>query len=154
ISYGVLRRYPEEAAVLDRALTIEPDNIDIRVTRAFVDFHWKGETHALHRTLADIRAAKPEAGAEIAGDWFRCAMGERDGAAGKAALEAMTSPLSDYKVHLSRPLLKGLLARMENDPDKAQAAFAAARIEQEKVLQAQPNYGPPLCALGLIDAGL
>jgi serine/threonine protein kinase/Flp pilus assembly protein TadD len=154
ISYGVLRRYPEEAAALDRALTIEPDNVDIRVTRAFVDFHWKGETHALHRTLADIRAAKPEAVADIAGDWFSCAMAERDGMAGRAALEAMTSPLSDYKVHLSRPLLKGLLARMENDPEKAQAAFAAARIEQEKVLQAQPNYGPPLCALGLIDAGL
>jgi hypothetical protein len=27
-------------------------------------------------------------------------------------------------------------------------------VEQEKAVQAQPNYGPPLCVLGLIDAGL
>jgi tetratricopeptide (TPR) repeat protein len=37
---------------------------------------------------------------------------------------------------------------------KSQAAFTAARAEQEKTVQAQPNYGPALCALGLIDAGL
>jgi len=28
------------------------------------------------------------------------------------------------------------------------------RAEQEKIVQAQPNYGPALCVLGLIDAGL
>jgi hypothetical protein len=27
-------------------------------------------------------------------------------------------------------------------------------VEQEKTVQAQPNYGPPLCVLGLIDASL
>jgi hypothetical protein len=32
--------------------------------------------------------------------------------------------------------------------------FPAARAEQEKIVQAQPNYGLALCALGLIDAGL
>ena len=32
--------------------------------------------------------------------------------------------------------------------------FTAARAEQEKDVQAQPNYGPALCILGLIDAGL
>ena len=43
---------------------------------------------------------------------------------------------------------------MANDPDKAQVAFTAARATQEKIVQAQPNYGPPLCVLGLIDAAL
>ena len=33
-------------------------------------------------------------------------------------------------------------------------AFTAARAQQEKVVQAQPDYGPPRCALGLIDAAL
>ena len=27
-------------------------------------------------------------------------------------------------------------------------------MEQEKLIQAQPNYGPALCVLGLINAGL
>ena len=30
----------------------------------------------------------------------------------------------------------------------------SARAVQEKIVQAQPDYGPPLCVLGLIDAGL
>ena len=30
----------------------------------------------------------------------------------------------------------------------------SARADQEKIIQAQPNYGPALCALGLIDAAL
>jgi hypothetical protein len=43
---------------------------------------------------------------------------------------------------------------MTRDEAKARSAFTAARAEQEKTVQAQPNYGPPLCVLGLIDAGL
>ena len=43
---------------------------------------------------------------------------------------------------------------MTKDDEKARSAFTAARAEQEKIVQAQPNYGPALCVLGLIDAGL
>jgi Flp pilus assembly protein TadD len=50
--------------------------------------------------------------------------------------------------------MDGVIARMMNDDAKARAAFATARTEQEKAVQAQPNYGPALCVLGLIDAGL
>jgi tetratricopeptide (TPR) repeat protein len=50
--------------------------------------------------------------------------------------------------------LEALLARMRNDERETLAAFRAARIDQEQIIQAQPNYGPPLCVLGLIDAGL
>src|SRR5207248_4947319 len=44
--------------------------------------------------------------------------------------------------------------RLAKDDAKAQAAFTAARADQEKIIQAQPNYGPALCVLGLIDAAL
>jgi tetratricopeptide (TPR) repeat protein len=40
------------------------------------------------------------------------------------------------------------------DEAKARAAFSKARTEQEKIVQAQPGYGPALCVLGLIDAAL
>ena len=43
---------------------------------------------------------------------------------------------------------------MVHDHVKARAAFAAARAKQEKIVQAQPDYGPAFCVLGLIDAGL
>ena len=43
---------------------------------------------------------------------------------------------------------------MTNDEHKAQLAFTAARAEQEKKVQAQPDYGPAWCVLGVIDAAL
>src|SRR5207244_13019246 len=47
-----------------------------------------------------------------------------------------------------------LLARMTKDEARAHAAFEAARTQQEKIVQAQPDYGPALCILAMIDAGL
>ena len=57
-------------------------------------------------------------------------------------------------VHFSRSFGEGLIARMEKDDAKARAAFTAARADQEKRLQTQPDYAPAICVLGLIDAGL
>jgi hypothetical protein len=62
--------------------------------------------------------------------------------------------LGDSAVHFNRPFVEGVIARMANDEEKARSAFIAARAEQEKIVQAQPEYGPALCVLGLIDAGL
>ena len=41
-----------------------------------------------------------------------------------------------------------------HDETRAHNAFAAARLEQEQIVQKQKDYGPPLCVLGLIDAAL
>jgi serine/threonine-protein kinase len=54
----------------------------------------------------------------------------------------------------SGPFIQGLIARLMKDDAKARSAFTAAHAEQQKLIQAQPNYGPALCVLGLIDAGL
>ena len=43
---------------------------------------------------------------------------------------------------------------MTKDEAGARTAFEAARAQQEKIVQAQPDYGPALCVLGLIDAAL
>jgi serine/threonine-protein kinase len=155
ISYGVLRRYAEEKSVLDRALSIVPDDIDTKVARASVEFHWKADTQSLHQTIDSIRVTDPAALANIANDWLSCALADRDVAEAKDALNAFgETPLTDYAVHLNRPLVEGVIARMTNDDETARAAFTVARVEQEKAVQAEPNYGPPLCVLGLIDAGL
>src|SRR5262249_4654498 len=155
LSYGVLRRYPEEISVLDRALAIEPADVDTKVALAAVQFHWKANTRPLHQTIDSIRATNPGALSSVANDWLSCALAERDVAAATNALDAFgETPLTDYAVHLNRPLIEGVIARMTGDDSKARSAFAEARVEQEKVVQAQPNYGPPLCVLGLVDAGL
>jgi serine/threonine-protein kinase len=43
---------------------------------------------------------------------------------------------------------------MANDDEQARSAFSAARVEQEKVVRAQPDYAPALSVLALIDGGL
>jgi serine/threonine protein kinase/tetratricopeptide (TPR) repeat protein len=156
ISYAVLRRYPEEKSALSRALAIEPNNVETRVALASVEFHWKADTRPLHQTIDSIRATNPGALPSVANDWLSCALAERDVAEAKNALNAFGETLvtPDYAVHFNRPLMEGVIARMTKDDGKARAAFTAARAEQEKAVQAQPNYGPPLCVLGLIDAGL
>ena len=50
--------------------------------------------------------------------------------------------------------MEGVIARMTNDEQNARSAFTAARAEQEKIVQAQPDYGPAWCVLGVIDAAL
>jgi len=156
LSYAGLRRYAEEKLVLDRALAIEPNNAEMRVTRAFVELDWKADTRSLHQTVDSIRATNPAAIPSIAGDWLNCALAERDAAAAKNALIASgeNPPLHDEAVHFNPPFVEGVIARMTKDDGKARVAFTAARAEQEKTVQGQPDYGPPLCVLGLIDAGL
>jgi TolB-like protein/Tfp pilus assembly protein PilF len=155
LSYGVLRRYVEETSVLDRALAIEPNNVDTKVAFASVEFHWKADTRPLHRAIDSIRATNPGALPSVANDWLSCALAERDIAAARNALDAFgETPLTDYAVHLNRPLMEGIIARMIKDEYNAELAFTRARAEQEKIVEAQPDYGPPLCVLGLIDAAL
>jgi serine/threonine-protein kinase len=156
LSYHHLRRFAEEKSVLDRALDIEPNDVDTKVARAFVEFHWKGETRQLHQMLHSIRATNPAAAQSIADGWLICALAERDAAATRNAVIAAgeNPPLIDEAVNFSRPFIEGVIARMTKDNEKAREAFTSARAEQEKIVQAQPSYGPPLCVLGLIDAGL
>ena len=97
----------------------------------------------------------PGAVPTVADSWFACALAERDASAAEAALEALgENYFGNDAVKLSRAFGEALIARMTKDDSKARAAFTAARMEQEKRVQAQPNYGPALCILGLIDAGL
>ncbi len=155
LSYGVLRRYTEEKSVLDRALTIEPDDISTKVALAAVQFHWKADTRSLRQTIDSLGAAKAGALSNAADEGLSCALAERDVAAARNVLNTIgDTPLTDYSVHLDRPIIEGVIARMTRNDDDARALFAAARVRQEKTVQAEPNYGPAVCVLGLIDAGL
>ena len=156
VSYQQLRRYPEEAAVLDRALTIVPNDVGTKTFRVGVDFLWKAETRPLHETIDSILAGGPSAISDAADAWFLCALAERDPTAAERALVAAgDNPCwTDNTVNLSRNFGEGLLARMMKDEGRAHAAFRKARLEQEKIVQVQPDYGPALCVLGLIDAAL
>ncbi len=154
-SYDLLRRYADETIMLERALAIKPGDVDTKIARALVQIDWKADTRPLHQLIDTIRTTNSAELSQFADAWLTCALAERDATAARAALSASgENPLSDDVIQFNRPFVEGVIARMTNDSDKARVTFSAARAEHEKVLQAQPNYGPPLCVLGLIDAAL
>jgi TolB-like protein/Tfp pilus assembly protein PilF len=155
LSYVLLRRYSDAAAFLDRALSIKRDDADTKATRALIALDWKGDTRPLHQTLEQIRVQDPDAIKSVADTWLLCALAERDAAAAEAALAALgENSFGDGAVRFHGDFGEGLITRMTNDQVKARAAFTAARAAQQKRVQAQSDYGPALCVLGLIDAGL
>jgi serine/threonine protein kinase/tetratricopeptide (TPR) repeat protein len=155
LSYGVLRRYAEEKSVLERALAIEPDDVCTKVALAAVQFHWKADTRPLHQTIDSVRTTNPGALLNVADDWLSCILSERDADAARSTVDAIgNTPLTDYRIYLDRRIMEGIIARMQDDVEKARSTFTAARAEQERIVQADPNFGPAWCVLGLIDAGL
>jgi TolB-like protein/Tfp pilus assembly protein PilF/predicted Ser/Thr protein kinase len=154
-SYGMARRYAEQKSTLDRMLTIAPNDLQAKAARAFVEVDWKADTGPSHQVINEIRTTNSAAMSQLAGLSLPCALAERDVAAAKDALLASDEfPLGRQAVNFTRPFVEGVIARMTNDEHKAQLAFTAARAKHEKTVQAEPNYGPAWCVLGVIDAAL
>jgi serine/threonine-protein kinase len=157
LSYQLLRRYAETESVLDRILVIEPNNLEVKAARAFVELDWKADTRPLHQLIEEVRGTNPGATQTIVNYWLVCALAERDAAGARDALAASREnpiTLANENVVFSRAFIEGLIARMTNDDAEAQSAFTSARLEQEKIIGTEANYGPALCVLGLIRAGL
>jgi tetratricopeptide (TPR) repeat protein len=156
LSYQQLGRYAEAIAALDRTLAIVPDNVETRANRALWCMCWKADTRPLRQTIDAILAQGSGAIDSAADTWFFCALAERDPAAAERALVALgdNQCWGEGTIILSHSFGEGLLARMTKDEARARTAFEAARAQQEKIVQAQPDYGPALCVLGLIDAAL
>ena len=121
-----------------------------------MEFDWKADTRPLHQLIDSIRATNSTAVQSIANAWLSCALAERDvDAITDALIAAGENPINlGRDVFFNRPFVEGVIARMANDEKRARSAFAAARAEHQKIVQTQPNFGPALCVLGLIDAGL
>ena len=155
-TYHLLREYERERESVDRLIAIEPNNIDHRLERAQIDLRERANTRAAHAVLEKILTDNP--------GWawarFDLALYERDPVAADRALAELRAMGEDIfnvgrgGLRFSLAYLQGLVARMKGDAAGARAAFIAARVQQEEAVRARPDYGPPLCALGLIDAGL
>jgi tetratricopeptide (TPR) repeat protein len=155
LSYEALRNYSRMAELLDHAVALVPDDVDSRVTRARVDLESRANSRALHQTITDIVNKNPADAARLADTWLYLALCERDPAAASDAVAALpSSGLQNDAVVFSRKFCEGLAARARNDLRTARGAFTAARPEYERTVRAQPDYGPPLCVLGMIDAAL
>jgi serine/threonine protein kinase/Tfp pilus assembly protein PilF len=156
--YARFRRYAEAKTWLTRAVAVaEPDDISMKLALPEGELEVNADPRPLHQAIDSIRATNPAAvKSAIAENWLLCALAERDATAAKEALSALGDneiSLVD-QVQFNRGFVEALIARMTNDEQKARSAFAAARAEQEKIVEAQPDFGPAWCVLGMIDAGL
>jgi serine/threonine protein kinase/Flp pilus assembly protein TadD len=150
-----LRRYGEMTEALDRALSIVPNDIDTRISRAQAELDWKADTQPLHKTIDSLLASQPASGANFADNWLYLALCERDVAAGERALVALGDhSFGPDAILFSPKFAHGLVARLRGDAAGAQTAFEAARERQEQIVSEQRDYGPALCALAVIDAAL
>jgi len=155
ILYDDRRRYADQQAVLDRALALRPNDLDVKIDRANVEIDWKANTQPVHQLIDEIHAKDPDALQSVADSWLLCALAERDPAAAANALAALgDNSVGTEKVKYSPRLMEGLVGRMAKDDAKAHAAFTAARAEQEKLVRANPDDAGTLCILGLIEAAL
>jgi tetratricopeptide (TPR) repeat protein len=121
-----------------------------------VDFQWRADTRSLHQVLNLIRGTSPGPVPDIDNWWLHCALAERDPVAATDALIATgENPVQlgdDF--NCNHQFMEGVIAHMRHDEQKAQLAFVAARAEAQKIVEAQPNFAPAWCVLGLIDAAL
>ena len=155
VTYSYLRRYADQEAMLDRVLAIDPNDAEMKVSRASVELDWKANALPLHQLIDELCAKDPGAIQSIADSWLTCALAERDPAAAANALAAsggvgVGNPTYKYSPHF----IEGLIARMTKDDAKARSAFTAARAEQEKLFRARPDDAGAIGVLGLIDAAL
>ena len=152
-SYQEFRQFGAMAAALDRALALTPDDLDARVTRAFVDLEWRGDTRPLHQTI-DAFLKNPDSATDLADQWLYVSLCERDSAAAARAVAAIPATGISTDINFPRTYCQALAARASGDAAAAQAAFLAARAELEETIREQPDFGENYTVVGLIDAGL
>jgi tetratricopeptide (TPR) repeat protein len=151
LGYLLMRRFAESAATVDRALALAPQDADMRAYRASLDLQWRADPKPLHEILQALFNENPAAAGEF---WLDLVLCERNSAAAGRALAAIPNGFNKNGLFFSPTLMEGCVARAFGDGAAAQKAFTAARAEVERTVREQPDYGPPLCVLGLIDAGL
>jgi tetratricopeptide (TPR) repeat protein len=156
VTHMGLRHYAEAAEDNDRMLQIEPDNLEFRLFRAQVDWYGRADPAPMCQFVEHVRLNTPGSLSDVTDNWFQCALCNRDWASAEQALAALgDNPCwAENVLQFSRQFGEGLLARAMHNDARAQQAFTAARIEQEKLVQKQKDYGPPLLILGVIDAAL
>jgi hypothetical protein len=118
-SYQVCRRYGEQKSLLDRVLTVAPNDVATKAARAFVELDSKADTRPLHELIDSIATTEPGTLSSAATYWFMCALAERDTSAANTALIALGenaaySGVGRDNVVVNRVFLQGVIARVTN----------------------------------------
>ncbi len=155
LTYSKLRQYEPMADALDHALQFVPDDVGTRVQRAGIALDWRADPKPEHVAIQSILTKNPDAAGDLAQSWFVLANCERDAKAVAGAVAAIPADGGrEEGFSFPHQWYEGLAARLRGDATAAEAAFAGARDEQQRIVARQPDYPEGLGVLGLIDAAL
>ncbi len=155
ITYEHMRRFPDMAKTIQRAIQIAPDDVNNHLALGVLDLEWRADPKTLHTAVEQAIGQDPDLVSEIAETWVYLALCERDWTTAERIIAAVNRDACRIEnVKFPRSWCDGFLARAEGDTTRAHASFLAARAESEKIVQEQPNFGEALCALGMIEAAL
>ena len=150
--------YEQTRKALDRVLALRPNFLDAKIDRGGgLEMHWRGDTRHWRATIEKILTDEPPSADDQAMKLqrFQLALFERDFMAASRALATLPKEWGDP---FGRDFWMGVVDRATGDMVAAQAAFTAARAEQEAAVRAagarQPDVASALSALGVIDAAL
>ena len=154
LTYEHMRRFPEMARTLDRAIAIVPDDVGTRLGRAFVDLEWRADTKPLHAAIQQAVTKDPAIVNEIAELQLLLALCERDWVTAERVMATSSDACRIENVLFPTGWCEGFLARERGDAVASRSFFLAAFAEGEKIVRDQPDFGEALCALGMIEAAL
>jgi TolB-like protein len=157
LTYLGLRRYPEAASFLERARTLNPQDVFVQAVLALIPRNRDADLATTRIRLDEIYARGKELAAHVAAVFIDCALAERNRDAANQALTLIPADGTVGPVDNSlwpREWFVGLVARSFGDNDGAERAFSAARVIAAKTTEQQPDYAPAWAILGAIDAGL
>lgn len=154
-NYATLHRFADFTAVLDRAIALRPERIGLHLWRGQVALDERADPRPLRAVIEAKMKEDPASAKAQLDSRLTLTFSEHDFAGIANAL----AELGDRRygadwARFSRAFGEGLLARMTGDEAAARRAFAADRIAQLALVEVQPDYGPVVSVLGLIEAGL
>jgi TolB-like protein/class 3 adenylate cyclase/Tfp pilus assembly protein PilF len=155
--YRLLREYEQEDKSLARILSLDPNEFLARLDRASIEFDRRADTRPWHAELEKILTEDPARAEneDVKQAHFFLALFKRDVAAADRAVAALPQNFEfNGEIEVSRDFWVGVVARIKGNAETARTAFTVAHAQQEEAVRARPDYGPLLCGLGMIDAGL
>ncbi len=154
LSYECLRRYHDMSMIVDRALSLNPRDVQTRLRRAMVDLDARADLRPLRTTIAQVMAEDPRNGPSVSDVAIIVAMYDRNRDAAAQALVTLPSDgCREEGLPFPRAWCEGLVTGMR-DEQAARPIFLRGRAEVDKMIGRQPDYPEALCVLGLFDAAM
>jgi TolB-like protein/class 3 adenylate cyclase len=153
-NYLVLRRYDDDAKMLDGALAWKPLDFNLAYLRAFIDFDARADLRRWKQVVVS-EAAKAADPNDVVVARTDLALKERDYHTAEQILADRAGAESDDNGFFTPHEWKqAIIARGLGDQSRATAAFLIARQRVAAKLQEQPEDAKALIVLGQIDAEL